>query len=128
MKFAGTTAALLALVFLIPGKLFCSDMIERLDAKAFRVDSQRQIPTVVFNHPVSGEKIEKEFLIRDSTGFKRVKHLDKIKSGDLVTVDYREENGKNMAVYIDVVPVDRQVVSAGEVAGSLLKIKSKADR
>ena len=69
-------------------------------------------------------QIQKEFLISDDTRFRRVKTFNRIKAGDLVTVDYREQNAKAVAIYVDVVPVERQLVSPAELAGSLVKIKT----
>jgi hypothetical protein len=57
-----------------------------------------------------------------------VKGLGKIRSGDLVTVDYREEGTKIIAIYIDVVPIDRQPVSPAEFANSLSKINSANEK
>jgi hypothetical protein len=101
-----------------------ASMIQRLDGRVVRADLQTHILLVQFEHPVSGENIQKEFEVTESTGFKRVKGLGKIRSGDLVTVDYREEGTKIIAIYIDVVPIDRQPVSPAEFANSLGKINS----
>lgn len=100
-----------------------SSMTERLDAKVVGSDPNKKTLTVQFEHPATNELVEKQFVISDSTRFKRAKDITRVKNGDLVTIDYRNESGKAIATYVDVVPVDRQVVSPGQLASSLAKIK-----
>ena len=101
-----------------------SEMIQRLDGRVISADESKRVLAVQFDHPVSGEQIQKEFLISNDTRFRHVKTFNRIKAGDLVTVDYREQNEKATAIYVDVVPIERQLVSPAELAGSLVKIKT----
>ena len=101
-----------------------SDIVQRLDGTVSSVDAAKRKLVVRFDHPVSGEHVEKEFFVSETAGFKHAKKMDRIKVGDLVTIDYREEGAKAVAVYVDVVPIERRPVTAGELAASLAKIKS----
>ena len=88
-KFSIVVVFIFSLLFIKTECAF-SETTQRLDARVLRTDSAKQLLTVRFIHPVTGEHIAKEFTVTGSTGFKRVKNLTKIKEGDLVTIDYRE--------------------------------------
>ncbi len=125
----GTGALLLGLIFCVANIfVYGESMVQRMDGRVVRADPENKILLVQYDHPVTNETMEKEFLVDKTTGFKRVKGLGKVKEGDLVTIDYREETGRATAVYVDVVPVDRQVVSPSEMARSLAQIKTSAKK
>ena len=123
LRFLAMTV-LLNIFGLVIADFASSEMIQRLDAHVIQVDSDRRQLVVQFQHPVSGELVRKEFSVAENAGFKRVKKLNQVKKGDLVTVDYREEGSHAVAIYVDVVPLERQPVSAVELAASVVKIKS----
>lgn len=107
---------------------FCagaSDM-QRLDGKIIKVDTANQTFLAEIIHPATGEKFEKEFKVDHSTGFKRVKKLERVKPGDLASIDYREENGKAVAIYVDLLPGKGDfIVTPAELAQSILKLGRK---
>ncbi len=105
-----------------------SDM-QRLDGKILRTDTKNRTFLAEFIHPATGEKFQKEFEVRDSTGFKKIKKLERVKPGDLASIDYNEEDGKAVAIYVDLLPAGGvSVVTPTEVASSIAKIFHQTEK
>jgi hypothetical protein len=119
----------LLLFVLAQGGLHAQEIIQRLDGIVLGVDEAQRLLLVEFEHPVSGDFIEKRFEIDDTTGFKHVRELGKLKQGDLVSVDYYDRGGEGLkARYIIHVPLKLAYTSRKEVAEVLFKINSKKGR
>ena len=117
---------LYAVLFLAPGQfVFSEEITQRVDGTVINVDSQKRILKIEFEHPVTGERTEKEFKVSADAGFKFIKNknLAELKVGDLVSVDYLERGAESTAIYIIHVPLEHAYVTQGEVAQALLHMK-----
>ena len=99
-------------------------IIQRLDGRVLGVNENERLLFVEFEHPVSGEFVEKKFIVSDSAGFKHFKKLSKLREGDLVSVDYLEGTEGLVAIYIIHVPLKLAYTTRSEVAKTLFRIKS----
>ena len=61
---------------------FSEEVVHRLDGRIAKVDLVLRTLLVEYEHPVSGELMEKEFFVSETAGLKHFKKLDDLKKGD----------------------------------------------
>ena len=101
-----------------------AEMFHRVDGRVLEIKPFENQFSIEFIHPVSGEEIKKEFTVSEQAGFKYVKKLGDLKSGDLVSVDYLETSKPATATYIILIPLQHAYVTREELAKALLTIHS----
>ncbi|MBI1978341.1 MAG: hypothetical protein HYS55_06270 [Candidatus Omnitrophica bacterium] len=105
--------------------IFAEEIPIRIDGRVIRVDEAKHLLVVDFEHPATGEKIKKEFIVSESAGFKDFKKLGDLKPGDLVSLDYLDYKPLPKAIYIIHIPLSKVYFTHQEVAQALVKVKSK---
>ena len=107
---------------------FAEEMVERVDGHVVRVDLEKRMLVIQFEHPVTEEKVEKEFFVPENTGFKEFKKLGDLKKDELVSIDYREEGTKANTMYVIRVPLTKAYVSPGELADAMAHLKTGKEK
>ncbi len=110
--------------FLTDGVSFAEEIPQRVDGKIISVDQTNRLLLVDFEHPATGEHMEKKFFVNENAGFKDFKKLNQLKKNDLVSVDYYDYKPIPKAVYIIRIPVEKTYFTHKEIAQALVKIKS----
>lgn len=112
-------------VSILPVPTAVAEMIYKLDGRVTKVEEADRILYVEFTHPATEEVTEKKFKVPESTGFKHVKNLGDLEVSDLVSVDYLDQGGELVAIYVDHIPLKEiTMTTPQDVAKTLLKIKS----
>ncbi|MBI4358611.1 MAG: hypothetical protein HY584_04860 [Candidatus Omnitrophica bacterium] len=96
----------------------------RIDGRVVRADEAKRILVVAYEHPATGEHIEKEFAVSESAGFKDFKKLSELQKGDLVSFDYLDYKGLPKAIYVMRIPLEKTYFTHKEIAGAVLKARS----
>ena len=104
--------------------LFAEEVPIRIDGQVVRSDEAKRLLTVRFEHPATGEKSQKEFLVRNGAGFKDFKRLGDLKENDLVSLDYLDYQPVPQAIYIIKMPVTKTYFTKKEIAEALLNINT----
>lgn len=108
------------------GTAFSEDIPQRLDGYVLRVDPEKRILFLGFEHPATGEHIEKKFFVRKEAGFKDFKKLNDLKKGDLVSLDYLDQQPIPTAIYVIYIPLKKVYFTHKEIAEALVKIGSNS--
>ena len=121
---------LFAFVFALafPRTSFSEEMVQRLDGKILSTNEQKRTLVVDFEHPATGEKYQKEFVVREGAGFKDFKKLSQLKKGDLISLDYVESSPVDTAVYVIHIPFEKTYFTPGEIAQALVQLKTNPKR
>ena len=116
-------------VLLVPASNILSEVIsQRIDGKVVRTDESKRTIVIDSEIPATGERIQKEFVILENTGFKDFKRLSDLKSGDLVSLDYLDEKPLPKAMYIMHIPLEKTYFTPKEIAQAILKIKPQGTK
>jgi len=118
-------ASVMGLIFVLSfsGWSEAADMIYKIDGRVISSDEATNRLFVEFTHPATHEVSKKEFRVSDSAGFEHADGLETLERGDLVSVDYVEQEDFLVAIYIDHVPVDEvRITTKKEVAKALLTL------
>ena len=107
---------------------FSEEMVQHLDGKILSTNEQKRTLVVDFEHPATGEKYQKEFVVREGAGFKDFKKLSQLKKGDLISLDYVESSPVDTAVYVIHIPIEKTYFTPGEIAQALVQIKTSPKR
>lgn len=103
---------------------FAEEIPQRLDGRVAAIDLEKRILSLGFEHPATGEHIERDFYVAEDAGFKDFKKLSELKEGDLVSLDYLDYRPVPKAIYIVHIPLEKVYFTHKEVAQALVQIKS----
>ena len=104
--------------------LFSEEIPERLDGRVIQVDEKERKLLVDFEHPATGKREAKEFVVDKEAGFKDFKKLSQLHKGDLISLDYLDYGTILKAIYVVHIPIEKTYFTHQEIADALLKIKS----
>lgn len=103
----GRAVVSLALLFVFLSPVHAGPVLKVLNGKVKKVLSDRHEIVLSSRHPVSGRVEEWVFKVDPSTGFNEGVHLEDLRDGETVSVDYYEEgpDGFRRAVQVKRVPL-----------------------
>jgi hypothetical protein len=87
------------LVFLFAGTLFAAEpMMKTLSAHVIKVAPGNGSIDVDFKHPATNKVQRLTFYVDNQTGLSKIKSLDELRSGQVVSVDYVEGSQKRLLI------------------------------
>ncbi len=104
--------------------VYSEEIPQRIDGRVISVDEQSRQLVLDFENPATEERSQMEFIVAPEAGFKDFKKLSQLKSGDLISLDYVQENSKLKAIYVIHIPLEKVYFTHKEIAGAFTKIKS----
>ena len=102
---------------------FSEEIPMRIDGTVISADEEHRKLSIDFEHPATGEHVEKEFMIREGAGFKDFKKLSELKKGDLVSLDYIDTKPTLTAIYVMHIPLEKTYFTHKEIAQAFVQIK-----